>query len=125
MTHIERKLYVKCGSRTQNVVTKTKSATSSVGEGHIQRISKLMALAIWFEKMLSQGMVENQTALAGLVHVSQPRMTQIMNLLLLAPDLQEELLFLPKVTGKDEVTEKMLRSVVEEVDWARQRELWK
>ncbi len=122
MTQVDRKLHVERGSRKQNVVTKTKSVASTVGKGHIQRISKLMALAIWFEELLNQEVVESQTALAELVHVSQPRMSQIMNLLLLAPEIQERLLFLPKVTGKDVVTEKMLRKVVEEMDWVRQRE---
>ena len=58
--------------------------------------------------------------------VTQPRMTQIMNLLYLAPDIQEELLFLPLVTsGKDPVTERDLRPIVAEVDWGRQRRMWK
>lgn len=63
-----------------------------------------MALAIWFDELLSQSVAKDQTKLAALVHVSQPRITQIMNLLLLAPDIQEELIFLQKVTGKDVVT---------------------
>jgi hypothetical protein len=52
-------------------------------------------------------------------------MTQIMNLLHLAPDIQEELLFLPRVTtGKDPITERDLRPIVAEVDWGAQREMW-
>ncbi|MCA9000150.1 MAG: hypothetical protein KDA80_24345, partial [Planctomycetaceae bacterium] len=61
---------------------------------------------------------------ATLAHVSQPRMTQIMNLLLLAPEIQEELLHLPKVTGKDVITEKLLRPIVAEVEWGTQRRRW-
>jgi len=50
--------------------------------------------------------------LARLASVTQPRMTQILNLLYLAPDIQEELLFLPLVTsGKDPVTERDLRPI--------------
>jgi hypothetical protein len=57
--------------------------------------------------------------------VTQPRMTQIMNLLHLAPDIQEELLFLPRVTsGDDPIHENMLRPIAAESDWARQREMW-
>ena len=48
-----------------------------------------------------------------------------MNLLNLAPDIQEALLFLPRVDGgKDRVTERELRAIVHEVDWVRQREMW-
>jgi len=52
-------------------------------------------------------------------------MTQIMNLLYLAPEIQEELLFLPLVTtGKDPVTERDLRPIAAEADWGRQRGMW-
>ena len=68
--------------------------------------------------------MKDQSELAALAHVSQPRMTQILNLLHLTPEIQEELLFLPDVNGKDVVTEKMLRPVAKEVDWARQWRKW-
>ncbi len=49
-------------------------------------------------------------------------MTQILNLTLLAPDIQEALLHLPPVIeGKPEISEKALRAVCAEVDWKRQR----
>lgn len=54
-----------------------------------------MALAIKFDGLLRDGKVADQSELARLAHVTQPRMTQIMNLLHLARDIQEELLFLP------------------------------
>jgi hypothetical protein len=63
--------------------------------------------------------------LARLGHVSQPRMTQILNLTLLAPDIQEDLLFLPRTTkGKAAIYEKRLRPIAAETDWIKQRELW-
>ena len=58
-----------------------------------------MALAIRFDRLIREDVVSDQSELARLAHVTQPRMTQIMNLLHLAPDIQEELLFLPLVTG--------------------------
>ena len=84
-----------------------------------------MALAIRFEGMLRDGEVRDQSELARLAHVTQPRMTQILNLLHLAPSIQEEILHLPRVTeGKDPIHERMLRPIAAEVDWARQREMW-
>ncbi|MFM7563298.1 MAG: hypothetical protein ACKO81_09720, partial [Planctomycetota bacterium] len=51
--------------------------------------------------------------------------SQILNLTLLAPDIEEELLFLPRVTtGKTAIHERMLRPIAAETDWARQREMW-
>jgi len=93
--------------------------------GRVPRISKLMALAIRFEGLIRDGKIAGQSDLARLAHVTQPRMTQIMNLLHLAPDIQEELLFLPPIRmGRDPIHEKTLRSVVAEVSWRRQRDLW-
>ena len=60
--------------------------------------------------------------LSRVERVSRPRMTQIMNLLLLAPDIQEEILFLPRtVCGRAVVTERALRAIVAEPEWGRQR----
>jgi len=58
-------------------------------------------------------------------HVTQPRMSQILNLTLLAPDIQEELLFLPRVReGKATIHEKLLRPIAAEVDWGKQPEMF-
>jgi len=90
--------------------------------GRVPRVARLMALAIRFERLLDEGVVANQSELARLAHVTQPRMTQIMNLLHLAPDIQEEILFLPEVVeGRDPITERDLRAVTAHTDWDRQR----
>ena len=91
----------------------------------IPRVAKLMALAIRFEQLLDEGIVANQSELARLAHITQPRMTQIMNLLHLAPDIQEDILHLPRVTaGKDPITERDLRPMTRLIDWGQQRHLW-
>ena len=94
--------------------------------GRVPRIAKLMALAIRFEHLLTNGAVRDQTELAELGHVTRARITQIMNLLHLAPAIQEEILFLPRVTeGRDPIAERNLRPIVAEADWSTQRRLWK
>ena len=45
-------------------------------------------------------------------------MTQIMKLLHLAPDIQEQILFLPHIEG---LNERNLRSIVSRIDWDEQR----
>jgi len=98
---------------------------TDAADGRVPRISRLMALAIRFDGLLQDGVVANQSELARLAHVTQPRMTQIMNLLNLAPDIQEEILFLPKIAkGRDPVTERDLRPIVAESAWALQRQQW-
>ncbi|QDU71081.1 hypothetical protein [Mucisphaera calidilacus] len=94
--------------------------------GRIPRVSKLMALAIRFDKMLVNGEVASMSDLARLTRVTQPRMTQIMNLLHLAPDIQEELLNLPLVhTGNDTITERDVRPITRNTEWVDQRTTWR
>jgi len=84
-----------------------------------------MALAIKFDGLLRSGAVRDQAELADLGHVTRPRVTQIMNLLHLAPDIQEELLHLPRILrGCDPVTERHVRPIAAEVEWAKQRMMW-
>jgi hypothetical protein len=93
--------------------------------GRVPRISKLMALAIKFEGLIRDGDISDQSELARLAHVTQPRMTQILNLLHLAPDIQESLLFLPRIeSGRAPIHEKLLRPIAAEIDWGKQRERW-
>ncbi len=95
-------------------------------KGRIPRISKLMALAIRFDQLLKDGVVANQSELARLAHVTQPRMTQIMNLLNLAPEIQEEILHLSVVMeGRDPITERDLRSILQMPTWVSQRCAWR
>jgi len=100
-------------------------STADPPPGRVPRITKLMALAIRFEYLLASGAVRDQTELAELGHVTRARITQIMNLLHLAPTIQEEILFLPRVTeGRDPIAERHLRAITAEVDWRRQGVMW-
>lgn len=95
-------------------------------EGRVPRLSRLMALAIHFDSLIRQGGIYNQSDLAQLGHVSRARVTQIMNLLYLAPDIQEQILFLPAVAeGRDSIPETRMRKLVKETCWSKQRQMWK
>jgi hypothetical protein len=84
-----------------------------------------MALALRFERLLAEGEVGDYAELARLGHVTRARMTQIMNLLNLAPDIQESLLFLPRIkSGKDPIKEWQIRPIAAEPLWSRQRRMW-
>lgn len=86
--------------------------------GWIPRISKLVALASRIQSTIESGEVESFQQLAELGRISQPRMTQIMSLLNLAPEIQEELLYLPEVIqGKAAIHDKVLRPLTKELDW--------
>ena len=91
----------------------------------VPRISRLMALAIHMQDLVDRGEVADYADLARLAHVSRPRITQIMNLTLLAPDIQEAILFLPRTrSNRDPISERQARRVAAESDWRRQRRLY-
>lgn len=84
-----------------------------------------MALALHFDDLIRKGVVKDYSDLARLGGVSRARISQIMDLLNLSPDIQEEILFLPRTTHRrDRVTERQIRNVVAEIGWESQWELW-
>ena len=92
----------------------------------IPRIARLMALAIRFEGLLREETMRDYAELARAGRVTRARMTQIMKLLDLAPDIQEQILFLPSVSrqnGKG-LNERNLRPLVSRIDWREQRRLF-
>lgn len=94
--------------------------------GPLPRVTRLMALSIRFDELLRSGKVRDQAHLAEIGGVSEPRISQILALSQLAPEIQESLLFLPRVTqGKSAITEKRLRPLVKIDDWNEQRKLWR
>lgn len=85
-----------------------------------------MALAIRGDRLLCNGAVIDQAALARLGRVTRGRVTQIMGLLNLAPDIQEQLLFLPAAgKGRETISERNPPPIVAELDWEVQRGLWR
>jgi hypothetical protein len=86
----------------------------------VPRIARLMALAIKFKGMLEDGTVQDLSELARLARVSQPRMTQIMNLTFLAPEIQESLLF-SDTTLPTRRYMRALQVITNLLDWAHQR----
>jgi len=123
---VEFKLHVREGrKRKKEVRSGLAPAPKPVAPGNIPRISKLMALAIHFDGLIQNRHVADYADLARLGHVTRARISQIMNLLNLAPDIQEDILFLPRVlAGKDPVTEHQVREIAVELSWLRQREKW-
>jgi hypothetical protein len=94
--------------------------------GRVPRVSRLMALAIRFEEQVRTGVLASYAQLADLGHVTRARVSQIMNLVNLAPDIQEAILFLPRTErGRDPIHLAMLQPIASIIDWKKQRRLWK
>ncbi len=88
----------------------------------IPRISRYMALAIHFEDLIRRGIVTDYADLARLGHVTRARVTQIMNLRLLAPEIQEALIF--RSDRATQVELKLLQKISSAHCWTQQSKLW-
>ena len=94
--------------------------------GRVPRVSRLMALALRLDELVRSGQVGSYRELALLGQVTRARVSQIVNLLYLAPDLQEALLFLPPTQrGRDPIILADLMPIAATLDWRKQRRLWR
>jgi hypothetical protein len=80
-------------------------------------------VAIYYEGLIREGHIHDYAEIATLGHVTRARVTQIMNLRLLAPDLQEQLLNVPRIEqGRDALGLRMFQTIALEPSWKNQRE---
>ncbi len=87
----------------------------------IPKLTRLLVLGHHFEKLVRHGFVRDYAEIARLTGLSRARITQIVNLTLLAPEIQEGILFL----GGDDAKrmqrfERDLRIVLAHPDWKEQ-----
>jgi hypothetical protein len=100
--------------------------TRALPPGRVPRVSRLMALALRFEDLVRSGQIASYSELASLGQVTRARISQISNLLCLAPNIQEALLFLPPtVRGRDAIIWADLMPIAAAFDWRKQRRLWR
>lgn len=88
------------------------------------RVAQMLAFAHHLQAAIARGEYRDQADAARELSLTRARITQLLNLTLLAPDLQEEILFLEAVDGREPLSERALRSVVSTVNWAEQRTRW-
>ena len=104
----------------------TPDRQSTAEAGRVPRVSRLMALAMRFDELIRSGQVTGYAELAKLGHVTRARLSQIASLLCLAPDLQEDILFLPRtLRGRDPIQLRHLLPIAAIPDWRKQRSRWK
>ena len=66
----------------------------------------------------------DQAALARKLGLTRARVTQHFDLLMLAADLQEQVLALEAVDGAEPMAERTLRAVAHAGTWVEQRSVW-
>ncbi len=89
--------------------------------GRVPRVARLLALAHKIDSMIRNGELDDMAEAARRLNLTRARVTQITNLLLLAPEIQGAILNMPLVAdGCDPVTERQLRPIAAEPDWNNQ-----
>jgi hypothetical protein len=102
------------------------SETLPLPPGRVPRVARLMALALRCDELVRSGLIRSYSELASLGQVTRARICQILNLLYLAPDIQEALLFLPPTPrGRDSIILADLMPIAATLDWRKQRRLWR
>jgi hypothetical protein len=86
----------------------------------------LAALALRFEGLVRTGAVGSYAEIAQLGHVSRARVSQVINLLNLAPDILEAILLLPRTERRrDPIHLRQLQPIASTLDWGKQRRQWR
>ncbi len=89
----------------------------------VPQLRQNLLLAHQIESLIKEGKAESLKQVAGWMNLNHQRLNQIMNLLLLAPKIQEEI-----ICSKNEIIssipEYKLRDIAFELTWNKQLEMW-
>ena len=85
------------------------------------RVAVTLALAHTIQRAIDRGEIRDQADAARKLGVTRARLTQIMDLTLLAPDLQERILFLESRGAGDPESERDFRIASRAPGWMTQR----
>jgi hypothetical protein len=99
------------------------AVTAARKTGRYPRAAQVLALALQFQEMIDRGEVRDYADLARLGCVSRERISQIMMLVSLAPDIQQAVLRLPP-SERAPFSEGALRRIAKIVRWDEQRLEW-
>lgn len=126
MLTAKHKLEFKTGKRSAKTIVEAGTQPERPTPVRLPRVTKMMALAIRLDHLIKSGQVTDQVELARVGHVSRARLTKIMDLNLLAPNIQEEILFythaplLPSI-----LHERAVRQIAKLTSWHSQQLNWK
>jgi len=98
--------------------------TARVPEGPTSRPARAavtLALAQKIRQGILAGEIKDQAEAARRLGLTRARLSQILDLTNLAPDLQEKILFLEATGDREPLCERSLRGAVRILAWGRQR----
>jgi hypothetical protein len=85
----------------------------------------MLALAHKIQDAIDRGTVRDRAEVARRLGFTRARITHLLDLTLLAPDLQERVLGLEAVDGVEPMSERALRAVAHAGRWVAQRQMWR
>jgi hypothetical protein len=80
------------------------------------KVERMLALAHHIQGAIERGVVADRVVVARQLRLTRARVTQLLDLTLLAPDIQEAVLGLEAVDGVEPMFEGVLRRVLKSVD---------
>jgi len=75
------------------------------------RVVELLRKALEWQALLQSGQVHNQAEIARREGITRARVTQVMALLRLAPEIQQHILSMPNAVRRPAITERALRPI--------------
>ena len=88
------------------------------------RVAQMLAFAHGLNAAIERGGFRDQADAARHFQLTRARITQLMNLTHLAPDIQEQVLFLEAEDGREPMSERDLRTILRRPPWGEQRQVW-
>src|SRR5260370_10981256 len=118
---VEQSVQFQCRRHGRKQLQTADGGPPAAAQVRVPRLSRLMALALRLEGLVRSGVIRDYAELARLGHVTRARISQIQNLVLLAPDIQEEILFLTRPErGRSPVHSSQMQPIAALADWRQQ-----
>jgi hypothetical protein len=83
-----------------------------------------LAQALGWQEGVEDGTYPSFAAIARRDGMAPQRLAQLVELTLLAPDIQEAVLFLESEDGVEPISERAVREIAADVNWSAQRARW-
>jgi len=84
-------------------------------------VVELLRKALEWQALLESGQVHNQAEIARREGITRARVTQVMSLLRLPPEIQQHILTMPDAVRRPAITERALRPITQLEDLADQK----
>jgi hypothetical protein len=88
------------------------------------RVAQVLTYAHCLQRAIERGDYRDYSHVAERLGYTKARITQMLNLILMDPSIQDEILHLESVDGLEPMWEHAIRTVSEERDWVTQRACW-